>query len=318
MEALIAVTYRCNAKCHMCNTWKHPSDIGEEISISDIESLPSELKFANITGGEPFLRNDIEDIVSVIMKKTKRLVISTNGYFTDKITDVARRYPGIGVRVSLEGLPESNDELRGIENGFDHGLRTILKLHQLGLKDIGFGITVSDRNAKDLNELYTLAEMMGVEFATAVVHNSYYFHKYDNRIEYKDIAIEEFSRLEQRMLKSKRPKSWFRAFFNHGLTGYIKGERRPLPCGMGWHVFFMDPFGNILPCNGAEMVMGNIKEQSFNEIWCSKKAYEVRQAVRECDRNCWMVGSASPAMKKSILVPLCWILKNKWRKGISE
>ncbi|MBZ4664628.1 MAG: putative radical domain iron-sulfur cluster-binding oxidoreductase [Caloramator sp.] len=318
MEALIAVTYKCNAKCYMCNTWQFPSKSEEEITAQDIEKIPSSLKFANITGGEPFLRKDIEDVIAIVLKKTKRLVVSTNGYFTERIVDVAKKYPNIGVRVSIEGLPSSNDDLRGIKDGFDHGLRTLLKLHELGLKDIGFGITVSDRNAKDLNELYTLAEMMGLEFATATVHNSYYFHKFDNKIEDKEMVIQEFRKLEQRMLRSKNPKEWFRAYFNEGLVNYIRGNNRFLPCEMGTDVFFMDPFGNIKPCNGMDMSMGNIKEKTFDEIWNGEEAKEVREAVKNCTKNCWMVGSAAPAMKKSILLPIRWILRNKWRKEICD
>lgn len=316
MEALIAITYRCNARCYMCNTWQYPTTKEEEISVEDISKIPNGLKFANITGGEPFIRDDIEEIVKTVLKKTQRLVISTNGYFTDRITELVKKHPNIGVRVSIEGLPRCNDELRGIENGFDRGLRTLLRLHELGIKDIGFGITVSDKNAQDLNDLYTLSELMGFEFATATVHNSYYFHKYDNEIVNKKDVIKEFRKLEKRLLNSKKPKNWFRAFFNEGLVNFINGNERFLPCEMGTDVFFMDPFGNIKPCNGMDLSMGNIKEKAFDEIWRSDRAKTVREAVKKCDKNCWMVGSASPAMKKKIMVPLFWILKNKWRKEI--
>jgi hypothetical protein len=53
-----------------------------------------------------------------------------------------------------------------VPDGFDHGLRTILQLRARGMKDIGFGITLSDRNADDLLELYELADAMGVESET--------------------------------------------------------------------------------------------------------------------------------------------------------
>ncbi|HEX9061802.1 MAG TPA: radical SAM protein, partial [Clostridia bacterium] len=258
MEGLIAVTYKCNAKCYMCNTWQYPTKNSEEITVKDIEKIPSGLKFANITGGEPFVRDDIEEIISVVKKKTKRLVISTNGYFTGKMIDVAKKNRDIGFRISLEGLPAANDELRGIKDGFDHGLRSLLQLHELGFSDIGFGITVSDRNAKDLNELYSLAEWLGVEFATAAVHNTYYFHKFDNEIKDKEMVTGEFQKLIDRLLCSNQPKKWFRAYFNYGLINFINGNKRFLPCAMGTDVFFMDPFGEIRPCNGMEMSMGNI------------------------------------------------------------
>ena len=124
MEASIITTYRCTNRCQMCNIWKYPSKEEEEFRPALLEKLP-DLSFCNITGGEPFLREDIEEIIGIIMKKAKRLVISTNGYFTERILEVARRKTNIGFRVSIEGLPAVNDELRGIKDSFDHGLRTL-------------------------------------------------------------------------------------------------------------------------------------------------------------------------------------------------
>lgn len=316
MDGIIGVTYRCNAKCYMCNTWQYPTKVGEEITVEDIKKLPS-MKFTNITGGEPFLRQDIEEIVNVVKRKTQRLVISTNGFFTDRIVSLAQKHPDIGVRISLEGLPKANDELRGIKNGFNNGLRTLLELHHMGLKDIGFGITVSDRNAKDLLELYKLAKAMKLEFATATVHNSYYFHKFDNEIQDKDMVAGEFSKLINEFLKSSRPKDWFRAYFNYGIINYIYGGKRFLPCDMGTDVFFLDPFGDVRPCNAMEATMGSIKEKSFSEIWNSQAAEAVRLKVKDCDKNCWMIGSASPAMQKHILTPTRWVLRNKFLGGQS-
>ncbi len=109
-------------------------------------------------------------------------------------------------------MPAANDELRGIKDGFDHGLRTILELQRLGLKDIGFGITVSDRNTRDMLELYQLAKALGVEFATAAVHNSYYFHKQDNLIHDRDTVTACFRELIGELLRTKKPKNWFRAY----------------------------------------------------------------------------------------------------------
>ena len=313
-EALIAVTYRCNAKCHMCNIWQYPTKKSEEIQPKDLEKIPSNLKFANITGGEPFLRDDIEDLVSVVLTKTKRLVISSNGYYTERIVNLAKKFPQIGVRVSIEGLPAANDDLRGLKDGFDHGLRTLLRLRAMGLCDIGFGITVSDRNAKDLLELYELSEAMGYEFATAVTHNTYYFHKFDNQFNDQSMIVGQFKELARRLLSARRPKNWFRAYFNCGLANFVEGKERPLACEVATDLFFMDPFGEVQACNGMEASMGNIKNaDSFEQIWNSRRAAAVRAMVKNCRKNCWMVGSASPAMKKRVWVPALWVVKNKIR-----
>jgi MoaA/NifB/PqqE/SkfB family radical SAM enzyme len=310
MDGLIAVTYRCNAHCVMCNTWCHPSRPEDELTAADLRSLPR-LEFANVTGGEPFLRDDIADLVAVLAQKAKRVVVSTNGYFTDRVLALAQRFPHIGVRVSLEGLPAANDQLRGLPDGFDHGLRTLLRLRAAGLRDIGFGITLSDRNADDLMELYELADAMGMEFATAAIHNSYYFHKFDNAFDDPEHVARKLEEVARRLLRTRKPKSWFRAWFNMGLANYVRGGDRLLPCGVAEDLFFVDPFGEVRPCNAMEETMGSLKRQSFDEIWASPEARRVRSQVAACTRNCWMIGSVSPAMKKHLRVPAAWVLRAK-------
>lgn len=312
--ASIILTYRCNCKCHMCNIWQYPTEPNEEITPSDIEKLPP-VPVVNITGGEPFLREDLGEILDILQPKTKRLVISTNGYWTERVLSIVEKHRWIGVRISIEGLPKANDELRGLEDGFDHGIRTLVELSHMGLRDIGFGITLSDRNAKDLLELYHLAKMLGVEFATAAIHNSFYFHKSDNTFERKELVIAELEKLVAELLRSRRVKDWFRAYFNHGLINYIKGNPRLLPCEMGREAFFMDPFGEIRPCNGGDgLTMGNIRETSFDAIWTGEQAEKVRAQVQNCQHNCWMMGSVSDPMKKHLATTLGWVLKNKFRR----
>lgn len=297
----------------MCNTWQFPSKREEEIGVPIYEKLPS-MQTVNITGGEPFLREDLSDIVAILKKKANRIVISSNGFFTDRILKLFDKHKDIGIRISIEGLPKANDELRGIKDGFDYGMRTLLELHRRGVRDIGFGITVSDRNAKDLIELYHLSKMMNLEFATAAIHNSFYFHKFDNRFEHPDVAIGEFKKLIAELLRSKRVKDWFRAYFNYGLINYIKGNPRLLPCEMGHDSFFLEPDGRILPCNVMEESMGNLREKSFEDIWNGERAKEIRLKVRNCSKNCWMIGSVSQQMKKYIREPLLWIIKHKFMK----
>ncbi|GJQ50607.1 MAG: radical SAM/SPASM domain-containing protein [Candidatus Kuenenia stuttgartiensis] len=299
----------------MCDVWHYPTKSSEEITINDIEKLPSGLRFINITGGEPFLRQDIAEIIEAIRPKTRRIVISTNGFFTDRIVALCQKHPDLGIRISIEGFQKANDTIRGIPEGFDRGLRTLFTLRKMGLKDIGFGMTVQDMNCKDLIPLYELSNALGYEFATATLHNSHYFYKLDNRIENKDVVCKEFSRLIVELLKSKSIKKWFRAYFNYGLMNYIYGGNRFLKCEMGSESCFIDPSGDVLPCNGmnCKMPMGNIKESSFEDIWNSKGADAVRNAVDTCDKLCWMVGNAAPVIKKHIRIPMKWIVKNKLR-----
>lgn len=316
MDASIIVTYRCPMRCKMCNIWDNPTDREKEIKPEQLEKMP-QVNITNITGGEPSVRDDIDDIIHVVMQKSKRVCMSTSGWYTDKLLGLAEKYPSLGFRISIEGLSQKNDELRGRQGGFDKGLRTLLDLRAMGRKDVGFGITVSNNNSRDMLWLYELSKQLKMEFATAAFHNSFYFHKDDNIITNKDEVIENFAELINRLLKENNPKSWFRAFFNLGLINYIRGEKRLLPCEAGTENFFIDPYGEVLPCNGMEKKywfesFGNIYTvNQFDELWQSDHAFMVRQKVKACPKNCWMIGSVSPVMHKYIRYPLKWVVRNK-------
>ena len=322
-DVSIITTYRCQMRCKMCDIWENPSDSKREIQAKELEILPK-FKFVNITGGEPFVRRDLQDIVEVMFRKSERIVISTSGWHTDRIIKMAERFPNIGIRVSIEGLSEKNDDLRGREGSFDRGLRVLLTLKEMGIKDIGYGCTVSNHNSADMLWLYKLSRELGMEFATAAFHNSYYFHKDDNEITNKDEVIGNFHKLIEELLKDNSPKSWYRAFFNLGLINYIRGKPRMLPCEAGTANFFIEPYGDVYPCNGLEdrywkESMGNIRDvSSFEELWFSERAEKVRGLVRTCPKNCWMVGTAAPVMKKYIKHPTSWVMKNKLKSMLGK
>jgi len=296
----------------MCDCWKHPTKLSEEITPDLIQKLPK-MEFTNITGGEPFIRQDLSEIVREVYKKTNRIVISTNGYFQERILALCDQFPNIGIRISIEGLQQANDAIRGIPDGFDRGFGTLKKLVAKKHPDVGFGMTVQEQNAGDLLKLYQIADEYGMEFATATLHNSFYFRKTDNAILDKMKVAKAFEGLINALLKSGSPKKWFRAYFNHGLVNYLYDNKRLLPCEMGTNGFFMDPFGHIMPCNGSleRISMGDLHEKSWDEIWNSEQAQKVREEVSSCSKNCWMIGSAAPAMKQRLFIPAWWVMTHK-------
>lgn len=91
LNGTVIVTYRCNARCTMCNRYKCPSKPEEEISIETLKKLP-EMYFTNITGGEPFIREDLPEIVRELYKKSDRIVISTNGFLQTVLSNSVRNF----------------------------------------------------------------------------------------------------------------------------------------------------------------------------------------------------------------------------------
>lgn len=88
--------------------------------------------------------------------------------------------------------------------------------------------------------------------------------------------------------------------------------------------FFIEPYGEVYPCNGLEErywkeSMGNIRDVArFDELWNSEQAQKVRGLVRTCPKNCWMVGTAAPVMKKYIKHPTAWVVKNKIKSMLGK
>ena len=321
IQGSLITTFRCNAQCNMCNIWKFQTSPNEEIDASYYENLPAGLRI-NITGGEPTLRKDIDRIFEILYPKSRLLELSTNGYNTAKIVELANKYPNILIRVSVEGLPKINDAKRGIKDGFDHALRTMLELKKTKCKNIGFSVVISPDNYEDLLYLYDLCVALDVELGNSAVHNSWYFHKEDNQIE-SEKALEQHERFVKALLTSKRRhlkdrlKDYGRAYFNRSIHRRLRGdtdEYRP-PCGALSDFFFIDPWGNVTPCNGSseEWKLGNIKEDSLENILASDKAKEAMEKVRQCKRNCTFIVTERHDMVRRPWVPILWILKNKWR-----
>ena len=321
IQASIITTFRCNAKCNMCNIWKFQTKKEEELDPKYYANLPNGLRI-NITGGEPMLREDIEEIFSILHPKASLLELSTNGFYTEKIVSLANKYPDILIRVSLEGLPKMNDEKRGTKDGFDHALRTMLELKKTKCKNIGFSVVISPDNYQDLIYLYELCTSLGVELGNSVVHNSWYFHKDDNVTESED-ALNQHEQFVKALLTSKRAgiknklKDYGRAYFNKSIHQRLRSDLpgyRP-PCGALKDFFFIDPWGNVAPCNGSkeEWILGNLKESSFEEIMNSQRAKDILPRITQCERNCAFIVTERHDMLRRPWIPVKWIIENKLR-----
>ena len=314
MDGIVAVTYRCNCKCVMCDTWKHPSPVGEEIGAAELEKLPQLVRL-NLTGGEPFLRADLDQILEVVKRKAQRVVISSNGLMTSRILDVMSRHPEVGIRISFDGLGATHDVIRGVPGIHDRALATLHGLKQLGVRDLGIAVTISDRNSPELTALYDFARSAGVELASSILHNAYYFHKMDNEIKDRGAVEDGIWGLIRAYLRSSSPKDWFRAYFTRGIIDQMHGRERPLKCTMASDSFYVDPYGYMRPCNVMDFPFGNLKLESFDAIWNGPRALEARARVAKCQASCWMIGSVGHLIRHKPWAPFAWILHNKWLKG---
>jgi radical SAM protein with 4Fe4S-binding SPASM domain len=305
-SAVVAVTLNCNARCLMCDIWKQSST--GEMQPDEYLRLPASLREINLTGGEPFLRRDLPEVVAAVRQACPRarVVISTNGLLVDRIQEMVPRLlrpvSGLGVRVSIDGLEETHDRLRGVPGGFMRTLRTLEGLREAGVQDLGVGMTLLAENVAQVGQVYRLAEALGIEFSVTLASDSpIYFGDDKARLRPRDgdELPQQLRRLAWNEYRRARPKHWFRAWFEEGLAGYARHGRRPLACDAGQGFFYLDPEGSVFCCHLLPHRLGGLREQDWASLWSGAEAERTRRAVAGC-QACWMVCSARSQMRRHL------------------
>ncbi len=317
MDLSIILTYRCNSHCSMCHIWQHPTLPAEEISRATLAKLPAGFASIVLTGGEPTLRADLEEIVDLLRPKTRRLEISTNGLQADKLERIARKHPDVRIRISLEGLAAKNDAIRGEKNGFARKRETLERLFAAGGRDLGFAVVAQDDNVDQLLDLHKLCEAFGGELAVSALHNGFQFHKIDNEPANRVRTARAVQALAGDMLRSRRPGDWFRAYLLIGLMKKILGRPRARPCPAGRGFLFLDPWARVYACNvRPDLEIGDLSVQTWKEIAKGPRAKEARTRVARCTHNCRLPGHARDELRLFRLAPLAWVLANRLRAAI--
>jgi hypothetical protein len=198
-------------------------------------------------------------------------------------------------------------------------------LREAGGTDLGFAMVIQDENVDQLVNVYEFARKEGFELATSTLHNAWQFYKNDNYFYDRKAVARKVEGLISAMLRSPKPKNWFRAYLNLGLIEKILGHDRLIPCSAGKDFAFIDPWSDVWACNvRSDLPMGNLARESWNEIMNSEAAQQTRKKVASCGQNCWMVTTARTAMRSNLVPqlpkgePLLWVIKNKLKVSIGK
>lgn len=287
----------------MCDIWKNR--IPDELSPEQYLKLPDSLTDINITGGEPFLRRDIVEIVRNMKKAAPRarFTLNTNGFMPHKIkTDMLGIYeidPKFGFRVSIDGIGKKHDEIRRIPGGYDKIMKSLEEVRKIGFTDLGISFTLGNYNMEELPKVQALARREKVEFSLTVTTGSTIYFGRD-KASYKPTDMTKVAPLLEKAARyhfdSMKPKEILRGWFTKRMLEYIQTGKRALPCDAGQGFFYMDSVGNVYTCHVKPWIMGNIKKQSFAEIM---KNQIHAPKVSSCNA-CWMVCTAKSVMKSRL------------------
>ena len=319
-DVAIAITSRCNARCSMCRVWQ--SDLPDRLAPAHIARLPASLRTVNITGGEPFLHPQLPDFVWAVRAYLPRAVttISTNGLLSDRIgqmvPDLLSRDPRLRIAVSIDGLADVHDRIRGVPGAFDRAIQTVEHLKRIGAKkfpSLRLAMTLSDANSDQLLPVADLARKYDLELSLVPAHASeVHFRTTTAAAADTNIVLPQLDILISRLLRASSPRQWLRAHFADRVGKYLTGSLPKFSCRAGRDFFFLQSDGTVYPCNVCSPALGNIIDTDLDQIWSSPAALAARTSLAKCPRQCWMVCTARSYYCTHPLDVLSWILAHKF------
>jgi MoaA/NifB/PqqE/SkfB family radical SAM enzyme len=305
------LTYRCNARCEFCSYWRTPSDPLDELKLVEIrEGLDnvhsSGCRLINFSGGEPTLRDDLEDIIAYASTKRIWTSMITNGSLIDRPRIRDLKAAGLdNMFVSLDFIDkEEQDQHRGIQGLHDKvfDLLAFLRTDFLGgHRTAGIMCIVSDKNLESARRLTEIAARHGIFIAFQLYHSQ---KGGSDRFETGDPAGISAALLD---LKKRYASVVSSSRYLAGMRDYNNGPR---PCSAGRKYFSIDPFGNLHPCVDLPPV-GHVLEDPV-----SVTGSDSASALVEGCEGCWYCfrGEADHALsiRGSVekILQFAWIIRN--------
>jgi len=309
-----AITYACNSECIMCDIWKkykvEPQVAKEELTLEEIRQLFTQSQCLRsldeiiLTGGEPFVRKDFVPIYTFFREAFPgaKVVVSTNGLPTgailkkvEAIMDFEKEPPLLLIS-SIDGLEATHDAVRGVKGGYRRTLNTLQQIQKLYPIQQSLSFTIMPENYFDLVEVYELSKKLGVGFTMRFAQNSkiYYLNEGFN-IGWTETQLTEVDRLITKVIRDLRQRrDLFSKLFSSDLYFYSRmvdyqgNPRRMFTCYSGVHSFFLNPWGEVYPCVIREDSIGNVRKNSFDELWLSYTAQQIRQSIAAKECHCWI------------------------------
>ncbi len=284
LSCLWELTYRCNARCTICDYWRQPSFPEAELCLSSIRAGLRRIhshgcRVVNFTGGEPTLRADLEQIIATSSQLGMWTSMVTNGSRLSRSRLRDLKNAGLdNLFVSLDSPdPRIHDEQRGVGALHARAVETLRWLGEdflTGHRTGGIFCVISTSNANALRELVNLADQLGV----FIVFQPYHRRKTGRN----DLAADIDSDLVRGLLRLKGTHDNLLCS-----RGNLRGLRRfsvgdPLPrCHAGRKYFSIDPFGGLHPCVDLPPV-GNIVTDGLSAL----QSEDVVRHVSACT-GCW-------------------------------
>ena len=295
------VTFVCDARCNMCSNWTR-GNRKEDMSLEQIEQvfdspLWKHIENASISGGEPTTRNDLVDIVRVLIDKLPRLrklTLNTTGLTPHRgipmLTKIVQMCHERGVifstRVSVDGVGDMHNEVRRVKRGFDKAEQTIAAMKELQKTypfNFGISTTIFSMNLDDADNILAWARREKLD----IVFNMVRFTEamLGNADLAKDIkpVNEEEQRMRQFFLDRVRHDPLLDGqnyIYMHYADMIANGYHRTAPCPFQTQGVMLNPDGGMFFCENSNVV-GNAVTDDPAAIYFRQASQEHRNWIRD-------------------------------------
>ncbi len=312
----VDITDLCNFRCPTCSKWCS-ADPARELHaeqwaavLKKVAGLPI-LREVTITGGEPFARQDIFEILKAAKDQGLYVVVISNGFLVNE--DVLARLGEIGVdrlMVSLNSLTESvHDESRAAPGSFRRVMR-LVEIWRAMPRPTGLCLAaiVTEPNCGELTALAGFARAAGLDgiiYQVLAPAEAHYAFSQDSRMREPELGwylrdplwvrsvdllrrqVAELIRLQEKGYEILNPSSQLRTF---PLYYENPDAVKELPCLGTLSTMYIDPFGDIRLCYGYPPV-GNVLRDDPRRAWRSGLAQSIRSESRKCRALCRLLNN---------------------------
>lgn len=284
------LTNSCNEDCIHCYIPKNNKD---ELETYEIERILCELAdagclFISFTGGEIFTRSDIFHIINFASRKRFVIDLLTNGALIDKgVVSFLKARTVRRVQISLySASPQIHDQITQRQGSFTKTVKAIEELITGGVK-VEIAFPIMNLNFKQRHKVKKLATSLNAQFLPGHIITA----RNDGSKDTFDL------RLNNNQLRKLFREDIFdyypgrKPFQEHQFYMGFKNLQEANPCYSGINTCCINPKGRLLPCNQFLYELGDLKKESFSEIWQNSlklkrlRAYKVRDlhTCSKCD-----------------------------------
>lgn len=312
LSIVISVSFRCNSRCATCDVWRKPND---DLTIDEwrrvFHSIGHAPYYITFTGGEPFMRRDLVDLVRVAWEECRPtiLTIPTNGLLPkivpQRVREILDAAPTaqLGINLSLDQLGEKHDRIRGVPGNWEKALQTWQGLKEINHPNLRLSVhtVVSKFNVQEIPAIYEGLQVLAAD--------SYITEVAEERVELDTVGWEitpsadEYAPVADFLVEKTKDRHFkglaavtqaFRGQYYRLTERILREQRQVIPCHAGWASCQIAPNGDLWGCCVRAESVGNLREvdYDFKKAWFSEAADRLRGSVYRGECACPMANAS--------------------------